>query len=99
MSSVYRHVAFIISDGKSLGVVTAKHARNRFHHEVQLTDRRTGDWQNTIQTAHHKGVAEGMEKGKAEEKIAIARNMKRMGIPTDAICHATGLTAETVETL
>lgn len=46
-----------------------------------------------------KGKEEGLAKGRAEEKIDIARNLKSMGISTDAISKATGLTAEEIDGL
>ena len=42
-----------------------------------------------------KGQAEGREEGKLE----VARNLKQMGLATEAIARATGLTAETIEAL
>lgn len=45
------------------------------------------------------GLAEGLEKGKAEERLGIAKNMKRMGMATDAICQITGISSEEIEKL
>ena len=42
-----------------------------------------------------KGRAEGIAEGRAE----VARNLKRMGLPVDAIVQATGLTPEAIEAL
>ena len=42
-----------------------------------------------------KGQAEGREEGKLE----VARNLKQMGLATEAIAQATGLTAETIGAL
>ena len=54
-----------------------------------------------------KGQAEGREEGRAEglaegerrKQLEIARNLKQMGLATEAIAQATGLTAETIEAL
>ena len=53
-----------------------------------------------------KGIAQGIEKGIAqaevkwrEEKNAIARNLKSLGLTTEQIKAATGLTAEEIENL
>ena len=49
------------------------------------------------------GVAEGMEKGMAEgersKQLEIARNLKQMDMPTEAIAQATGLSSEAIESL
>ena len=45
------------------------------------------------------GEAVGLEKGAAQEKREIAKNLKESGIPVDVIAKNTGLTAEEVEAL
>ena len=42
---------------------------------------------------------EGLEKGRAEEKQGIARNLKQMGLPIADIIKATGLSAEEIDSL
>lgn len=44
-----------------------------------------------------KGLAEGLAEGQAKEKVAIARNLKSLGLSTAQIAQATGLTEEEVE--
>ena len=44
-----------------------------------------------------KGMAEGMEKGKNEEKRAIARNLKALGLTSEQIQAATGLSAQEID--
>ena len=46
-----------------------------------------------------KGLAEGLEKGRAEEKAAIARNLKSLGLTTAQITQATGLPAKEIDKL
>ena len=41
----------------------------------------------------------GQAEGRAEGKLEVARNLKQMGLATEAIAQATGLTAETIEAL
>lgn len=41
--------------------------------------------------------AEGLAEGRAEEKVAIARNLKALGMTAEQIAQATGLTKEEVE--
>ena len=38
------------------------------------------------------GLQEGVEKGRAEERIAIAAKMKQLGIPAEQISQSTGMT-------
>lgn len=61
------------------------------------------DWQNTIATAEHKGEEKGLEKGlkqgRAEERIENARNFKKLGVATDIISQATGLSTEEIDSL
>ena len=46
-----------------------------------------------------KGIAEGMAKGIAEGKKEIAKAMKLMGLTTEQIMEATGLTESDIERL
>lgn len=64
-------------------------AHQRFLHDL-ATD---------IEEAHNKGVGEGVEKGKSEEKIEIARNMKKDGVPSEHISKYTGLSPEEIDRL
>ena len=45
------------------------------------------------------GLAKGLAKGRAEEKQIIARKLKSIGIPVEAIIESTGLSAEEIEHL
>ncbi len=40
---------------------------------------------------------EGRKEGKEATRIELARNAKKMGMPTDQICKLTGLSREEVE--
>ena len=53
------------------------------------------DYTSTMDTAYRKGE----KKGRAEEKKAIARSLKSMGLPVGDIVKATGLTAEDIQSL
>ena len=44
-----------------------------------------------------KGRTEGRAEGRREEKIAIARNLKSLGVPVSQIASATELDAEEIE--
>ncbi|MBO5014707.1 MAG: hypothetical protein J6C92_02735, partial [Bacteroidaceae bacterium] len=45
------------------------------------------------------GIEKGIEKGRTEGFIEAARNMKSLGISTELIIKATGLTAEEIENI
>ena len=45
------------------------------------------------------GRSEGLAEGAAQEKRAIAKNLKHAGIPVDVVAENTGLTAEEIENL
>ncbi len=69
------------------------------------------DMKNSLDTAKHEGLEEGieigreegieigLEKGKKERDIAIAKNLKNMGLDIDSIMQATGLTLAEIESL
>ena len=47
-----------------------------------------------------KGLAEGIEKGRKDEKITMARKLKAMGVLSDEqIAAATGLTIDEIKNL
>ena len=45
------------------------------------------------------GIEEGIEKGKKEQQISIARNLKKAGIDIKIISENTGLSIEEIENL
>lgn len=45
------------------------------------------------------GRAEGIDEGKKKEKMAIAKKLSSLGIPTSQIVQATGLTEEEINEL
>ncbi len=52
-----------------------------------------------VSTAEAKGIAKGIEKGKLEEAIAIALEMKKEGLPLIQISKFTKLPIEEIEKL
>ena len=46
--------------------------------------------------AKEEGIKEGIKEGREEEKLAIARNMKKLGLDIDIIIEATGLSKEEI---
>ena len=48
---------------------------------------------------HAEGLEEGLSKGRAEEKRENARNLKNLGVSTEIISQATGLTKEEIDVL
>ena len=57
------------------------------------------DIKNSIDTARKEGRVEGRVEGRLEEKIAIARNLKSMGMSISDISKATGLSEEEIKVL
>ncbi len=57
------------------------------------------DLKNSLDTAREEGEAEGIIKGKLEEKIEIARKMLAMEMPIDTIIQLTGLSEEQIKSL
>jgi predicted transposase/invertase (TIGR01784 family) len=57
------------------------------------------DNKNVLDYAVLTAKAEGIEKGKLEEAIAIAREMKKDGLPVSQITKFTKLSAEEIEKL
>ena len=43
------------------------------------------------------GIQEGLEKGEKKKQVEIARNLKKMDLPTETIVRATGLSVEEIE--
>lgn len=57
------------------------------------------DWFSVVQTAENKGIAIGREKGRTEERLEVARNLKKLGLSTEMIIQGTGLSLEEIEHL
>ena len=57
------------------------------------------DFFNTVDFARDEGRAEGRAEGRSEEKLEIAKKMKTMGLPSESIAQATGLSIEEIEKL
>lgn len=54
---------------------------------------------DNIHTEREEGRAEGLVKGREEEKRENARNLKRLGVLSDIISQATGLSKNEIEEL
>ena len=57
------------------------------------------DLYSVISTAENKGREKGREEGREEERIKNARNFKQLGIASDVISRATGLSEAEIENL
>ncbi len=62
-------------------------------YEISL--KRQRDNHNVVVTARE----EGREEGRAEEKLTMAQNLKRLGIPLETIAEASGLSIEEIRNL
>lgn len=57
------------------------------------------DWYATIDYAQTEGIEKGMQKGRQEEKLQIARKMKEQGLDSELIAQCSGLSVEDIERL
>ena len=57
------------------------------------------DLKNSLDTAEEKGRVEGRVEGEKRKAIAIARNLKSMGMSISDISNATGLQEEEIKAL
>ena len=74
---------------------------NKFYREDVLNTSRTKGVVEGFHEGKEEGLQEGLEKGRAEgraeERIVIAANMKRLGIPAEQISQSTGMTVEEIK--
>ncbi len=72
-----------------------KEERELYHSDVKAKS----DWNAGIRYAEKKAEEKGIEKGKLEEKLEIARNLKKQDVALETIAKATGLPIEEIEKL
>jgi predicted transposase/invertase (TIGR01784 family) len=72
-----------------------KEERLEYDHALK----RYRDTLNAMNGAELKGIEKGRAEGMAQGKSEVARNLKTMGLSTDNIIKATGLTAQEIEAL
>jgi predicted transposase/invertase (TIGR01784 family) len=56
-------------------------------------------WRKRAEKAYDKGEQAGVERGSAQREQEIARNLIALGLPTEQIIKATGLSPEEIERL
>ncbi len=56
-------------------------------------------YQDILNIGKSEGIKKGVEKGKREEQQAIARNLLKLGLPTEVIVQATGLNPKEIAAL
>ena len=57
------------------------------------------DIKNSVDTAKREGIAEGMEKGREQRSLEIARKMLAKGMDAASVMEITGLSAEQMQQL
>ncbi len=67
--------------------------------QYEASQKEYWDYTSTMDTAYMKGEKKGIEKGRAEEKLSMARRMKTDGVPIEAIAKYTGLTIGEINVL
>lgn len=76
-----------------LKMTTAERADYCYYMKKLYSDR------DELQAAEDRGMEKGMEKGKAEERLGIAKSMLQAGEPIDTIKKWTGLEVEVIKKL
>jgi len=56
-------------------------------------------WERGLHQGRDEGLLKGREQGTHEEKLRTAANLKKLGVSTDVIAQATGLSVEEIEGL
>ena len=76
-------------------------ALSKQEQQQYTNDAMTTKWdrENILYTKWLDGKEAGLAEGRAEEKITTARNFKSLGVDTETIMKATGLSKEEVEAL
>lgn len=57
------------------------------------------DYNSGIEGAREEGIKIGVDKGRVEEKISVAKNLLSMGIEIEKISKATNLSVEKIQEL
>ena len=62
-----------------------------------------GDWENilnsTAELERAAGYEQGIQQGRRENSVEIARKLKALGVAVDVIAQSTGLSVEEIEAL
>lgn len=89
-----------VLDGAKLeGLIEGRHEGRL---EGRLEGRKEGKLEGRLEgrlEGKQEGLAEGLEKGLEKGRQEVARNMKKLGIPTDIITQSTGLSEEEISDL
>ena len=72
---------------------------NNIKREYEASKMAYRDIKNSIDTAKQEGLAEGMEKGKNQKALDIAKNMLADGVDINLIMKYSGLSQEQIEKL
>ncbi len=56
-------------------------------------------WEQRLDDATEKGIQIGHEKGREAEKIEVAKNSLKAGVPIDVIAEITGLSIDEIKQL
>jgi predicted transposase/invertase (TIGR01784 family) len=63
------------------------------------TQRDYWDLKGVIEGAEERGIEKGMEKGESQKAIAIARNLKKIGMSSADISSVTGLSIDEINAI
>ena len=74
-------------------------ASPEFREIERLREKARHDEAQALYHAEQKGIQQGIQKGAAEEKLEIARNLLKINLSLEQISKATGLTITEIECL
>lgn len=76
-----------------------KEERLRYDESIKIYRDYLAVMEFAVNKAKKEGMEKEMEKGREEEKIEIARNLKANDIPTEIIARTTGLNPDEISAL
>jgi len=94
IKKLYRQEEGIMSAERAVAGVSRDY--KKFVRWMAITKNRM-EFEEKMYRSKQEGLQEGQQKGRAEEKLEIARNLKKMGLPITQITEGTGLPIETIE--
>ena len=90
--SPFDALELLLQEGYLIEFLNDKEMRNMFA-EVYSYDN------ELLHTGRLEGLSQGLSQGRAEEKISVAQNLLKMGLPSKQVAEGTGLTIEEVTQL
>ena len=87
----------VFRDLNDVAQIAALPQKKRRNYERSLKAYR--DMYSIMETERADGLAEGLKRGREEERIEMARNLKNLGADLSLIAEASGLTIDRIKSL